>query len=360
MENFSMFSRLTRVIIMSPFYMLFEFFLIKYIFLIFHPLDDLIVLGLAIFAGLIHLVPNFFEARKSTVFGRFLSNLSGIWMWASVMFLIDIIIIYVLSVFIHIPTEINMLLLAIVPVLGVYNYYKAHKLVVHEKTLILDNLSRDINILHLSDIHFGSVRHKQIIRQVVDKLKELEDTCELVIISGDLADGSSIVEEDDFLAFREVNIPIIFSPGNHDYYVGIEKVVKACRKAGIIILDNESMEFDGLNIFGLPYVLYDRKMPKIDESVVNDDLINIISYHVPYYWKEFSSMGFDIQLSGHTHGGQFYPVVNFTNMLFDYNMGLFKDDLGHYLHVSTGVGSMDTPMRWGTDCEFVILKLKKN
>ena len=71
-------------------------------------------------------------------------------------------------------------------------------------------------------------------------------------------------------------------------------------------------------------------------------------------------MGFDIQLSGHTHGGQFYPVVNFTNMLFDYNMGLFKDDLGHYLHVSTGVGSMDTPMRWGTDCEFVILKLKKN
>ena len=107
MENFLMFSRITRVIIMSPFYMLFEFFLIKYIFLIFHPLDDLIVLGLAIFAGLIHLVPNFFEARKSTVFGRFISNLSGIWMWASVMFLIDIIIIYVLSVFIHIPTEID-------------------------------------------------------------------------------------------------------------------------------------------------------------------------------------------------------------------------------------------------------------
>ena len=355
-----MFSRTTRVIIMSPFYMLFEFFLFKYIFLVFHPVDDLISLGLAILAGLMHLVPTFFEAKKSTVLGRSISTLSGIWMWASVMFLIDLIIIYGSSVFIHIPTEINMVLLAIVPVLGVYNYYKAHKIVVHEKTLILDNLSRDINIIHLSDVHFGSVRHKQIIRQTADKLKEFEDTCELAIISGDLADGSSMVEEDDFLAFNEVNMPIIFSPGNHDYYIGIENVFRACKKAGIIILDNESMEFDCLNIFGLPYTVYDRKMPHVDESLVKEGLINIISYHVPYYWKEFSSMGFDIQLSGHTHGGQFYPVVNFTNLMFKYNMGLFKDSLGHYLHVTTGVGSMDTPMRWGTDSEFVVLKLKKN
>lgn len=359
MEYYLMFSRTTRVIVMTPFYMLFELFLFKYIFLVFYPLDDLIIFGLTILVGLMHLLPTLIEAKKSTVFGRFIATLNGLWMWASVMFLIDITIIYVLSVFIHIPTEINLGFLALVPILGIYNYYKAHKLVVKEKTLILDNLSRDINVIHLSDIHFGSVRHKEIIRQVVDKLKELEDGCEIAIISGDLADGSSMVEEDDFLAFREVNIPVVLSLGNHDFYPGIENVLKACKKAGIIILDNESMQFECLNIFGLPYTFYDRKMPKIDESVIKKDLINIISYHVPYYWEEFSSMGFDIQISGHTHGGQFYPSVNITNLLFKYNMGLFKDSLGHYLHVSTGVGSMDTPMRWGTDSEIVILKLKK-
>jgi predicted MPP superfamily phosphohydrolase len=46
--------------------------------------------------------------------------------------------------------------------------------------------------------------------------------------------------------------------------------------------------------------------------------------------------------------------------MFEYNMGLFRNDLGRYLHVTTGVGSMDTPMRWGTDSEIVILKLPKS
>ena len=352
--------RTWRVILMTPFYMLFEFFLLKYIFMLFYPLDNLVILGLVVIVGLLRLVPMFLEAKKSTVFGRFMATVDGIWMWASVMFLIDILIIYALSLFIHLPAEVNMFLLAIVPLLGIYNYYKAHKLVVNEETLKLDNLSRDINIVQMSDVHFGSVRHKKIIRQIVDKLKELENTCEIAIISGDLADGSSVVEEDDFLAFREVNMPVVFTPGNHDFYMGIENVFRACRKAGIIILDNESMEFECLNIFGLRFSFDDRDAPKFDESLVKDGFVNIINYHVPYYWKEFSRIGFDIQLSGHTHGGQFYPALNVANIIFKYNMGLFKDSLGHYLHVTTGVGSMDTPMRWGTDSELVILKLKKS
>ena len=93
--------------------------------------------------------------------------------------------------------------------------------------------------------------------------------------------------------------------------------------------------------------------------MIKQGFVNIINYHVPYYWEEFSRLGFDIQLSGHTHGGQFYPAVNFAEVMFKYNMGLFKNDLGKYLHVTTGVGSMDTPMRWGTDSELVILRLKK-
>ena len=100
-------------------------------------------------------------------------------------------------------------------------------------------------------------------------------------------------------------------------------------------------------------------MPKIDKSSIKRDSVNIINYHVPYYFEEFSKLGFDIQLSGHTHGGQFYPAVWFANLIFKYNKGLFKNDSGKYIHVTTGVGSMDVPMRWGTDSEIVILKLKK-
>ena len=353
--------RTRRVLFMTPFYMIFQFFLMKYLFLLIGGLNDWYLAIFAIAIGLLNVIPMLLEAKKSRKITRFLQTIDGVWMWASVMFLIDVTAIYLVGIFVELPVQIILIFLAIVPILGVYNYYKAHKLVVNEHVLKIDNLTHDINIVHLSDVHFGSVRHKQIIRQIANKLKELEKTCEIAIISGDLADGSSVVEKQDFDALKEINMPIIFTPGNHDFYQGIENVVNACKNAGIIVLDNDKFEFKNLNIYGLTFSFDEIKMPTLDEigKALNPNLINIINYHVPYYWDEFSTLGFDIQLSGHTHGGQFYPAVNLANRMFGYNKGLFKNKFGKYLHVTTGVGSMDTPMRWGTDSELVILRLRK-
>ena len=353
--------RTRRVLFSTPFYVIFQFFLLKYMFLLIGGADDAFLVIMALAIGSLRIIPMIFEEKKSRSITRFLQTIDGVWMWASLMFLIDVLVIYIIGIFISLPKEVICLLLAIVPVLGVYNYYKAHKLVVNERVLNLDNLTQDINIVHLSDVHFGSVRHKEIIKQVADKLKELEDTCEIVIISGDLADGSSIVEEDDFMKFKDISIPIIFTPGNHDFYPGIDNVISACKKAGIIVLDNDNFKYKSLNVYGLTFSFGDVEMPTLDEIrlKLDQNLVNVMVYHVPYYWEEFSKIGFNIQLSGHTHGGQFYPAVNFANRIFKYNKGLFKDNLGNYLSVTTGVGSMDTPMRWGTDSELVILKLRK-
>ena len=354
--------RTRRVLFSAPFYAIFEFFLLKYIFLLVGEVNDVYLAGLAIVIGLIRCLPMFFEAKKSTPLGRLLTTIDVVWMWASLMFLIDIVAIYLIAAVIDIPVYVKVLMLLIVPVLGVYNYYKAHKLVVNEKVLEIDNLAEEINIAHLSDVHFGSVRHKNIIRDISLKLKELEGTCDIAIISGDLADGSCVVEKDDFMLLSDVNIPIIFTPGNHDFYIGIENVISACKNACVIVLDNDVFEYKNLNIYGLTYSFDNIDMPSCEElkSSIRPEMVNIINYHVPYKWDEFSRLGFDIQLSGHTHGGQFYPAVWFGNLLFKYNKGLFKNDLGKYIHVTTGVGSMDPPMRWGTDSEIVILKLKKS
>ena len=351
--------RRRRVIIMTPFYMLFEFFLLKYLFMLFYPLSNSELLFITIIIGIVNMIPMFFEERKSRFITRLLAEISAIWMWASLMFLIGIIIIYAASYFFNINLS---FLLLIVPLSGIYAYYKAHKLVINEKTIRLDNLNGEVNIAHLSDVHFGAVRHKELIDQLRDALIEVSKTCDVAIISGDLADGSSIVNEDDFMPLKDVKMPIIFTPGNHDYYLGIESVINACKNAGIIVLDNESLEIGDLKFYGLSYSFGDIEMPSPEElkAQVKRDKTNIIIYHVPYDWNQHSNMGFDIQLSGHTHGGQFYPVKWVSEIIFKYNIGLFKDDLGHYLHVTTGVGSMDQPLRWGTDSEVVILKLKKN
>lgn len=349
--------RTRRVLFITPFYMLFEFFLLKYIFLLIGGMEETYLLVLTLLVGLNHFIPMLFEAKKSRRITRFLTTIDGVWMWASVMFLIDILAVYSLGCFIKLPVWANILFLAFVPILGIYNYFKAHNLVVNEKTIELEDLSNEISIAHLSDVHFGSVRHKKIIQDITDKLNTLD--CDLAIISGDLADGSSVVCEDDFLAFKNVRMPIFFTPGNHDFYPGIENVIGACKKAGINVLDNQSVQFENLNIYGLTFSFGDRTTPKLDESLIKRGMVNVINYHVPYYWEDFSRLGFDIQLSGHTHGGQFYPAVWFGNVMFKYNKGLFKNKLGKYIHVTTGVGSMDTPMRWGTDSEIVVLRLRK-
>ena len=346
--------RTRRVIIGTPFYMLFEFFLLKYLFLLFGGLNELYLIIATLLLGCLQIIPMLFEERKSTAIGRFFTEIFGIWQWTMLMLLIDMIVIYVINPQMYV-------LLAIVPILGVYNYYHAHKLVVKQHTLKFDILKEDVNIVRLSDIHFGAVRHKKIINQVANKLKELYDSCYIAIISGNLADGSCVINEDDFLPFKDVDMPIVFTPGNHDFYPGIENVCKAARKAGIIVLDDEKMEFRGLNIFGLSFTFGDKENVPNEQLklATSKDKVNIINYHVPYEWDLFIKLGYNLQLSGHTHGGQFYPAIWFCNLMFKYNMGIFEEN-GNYLSVITGVGSMDTPMRWGIDSELVILKLRKN
>ena len=158
--------------------------------------SDVYLIILAVVIGLLHFIPMFFESKKSTVVGRFLTTIYGVWMWTSLMLLIDIVVIYTLGMFVKLPFEIILGLILIVPILAIYNFYNAHKFVINEKTLKLDNIERDIDIVHLSDVHFGSVHHKKLIQSLANKLKDLKNTCELAIISGDFADGSSYAEGD--------------------------------------------------------------------------------------------------------------------------------------------------------------------
>ena len=167
--------RTRRVIIMTPFYMLFEFFLFKYIFMLFYPLDDLTLLILTIIVGILNVVPMLPEEKKTRFITRLLTEISTTWMWASLMFLIDIIVIYVLGQFIELSLSLCLLMLLAVPLIGVHAYWKAHKLIINEKTIKFDDLENGVNIAHLSDVHFGAVRYKKIITQIRDALNDVSD-----------------------------------------------------------------------------------------------------------------------------------------------------------------------------------------
>ncbi len=110
----------------------------------------------------------------------------------------------------------------------------------------------------------------------------------------------------------------------------------------------KKMEFKGLNIFDCLLLFGDKEDVSNEQlkQATDDDTVNIINYHVPYAWDLFARLGYNLQLSGHTHGGQFYPMNLFCKLMFKYNKGIFEEN-GNYLSVTTGVGSMDTPYEVG-------------
>jgi len=356
--------RRKRVVRSTPLYFILYFFLLRYLLALVCSVSDWFILGVTIGLCLLHFVPTVLETGKPRFITRLLSEIYGVWQWFSVMYLIEVIFIYVVKSFIDIPLNVIYILLAIVPLIGIYGYSHAHDIKVKERIIKFDNLDDDINIIHVSDVHYGTLIYKKTLNNLVDKIKSLEDSCDLVVISGDLADGSRIIDDDAFLPFKDINIPIIFTTGNHDYYPGLDNVYRACQKAGMIILHNESYQYKNLNLYGLIFS-FTSKQTATEEDLVNaidSQKLNIIIYHAPYNFDELSHIGFDLQLSGHTHGGQFHPIVWAGDLLYGYNRGLYSEDFDgkiHYIHVTTGVGVMDYPIRWGTDSEIVVLKLRK-
>ena len=166
--------RTRRVLMSTPLIAIFEFFLMKYLFLLFGGLDDFYLLLLTLLFVLLNTVPMFFEEKKSRLITRTLDEISGFWIWMSLFFFFDILFIYILGAFVEIPFYIIVAFLLLVPIITIYSYWHAHKIIVHEKTIELDNINQDINILHLSDVHYGSIRHKKHIRDLAYKIKEIE------------------------------------------------------------------------------------------------------------------------------------------------------------------------------------------
>ena len=132
-----------------------------------------------------------------------------------------------------------------------------------------------LKILHTADWHLGSAfrqfqePHREYLKQqqklLPQKVADLcrREHCQMVLLSGDIFDGQPSRDLIDLVknTLRSCGVPVLISPGNHDFYPGIESVINACNNGGVIVLDNESMEFECLNIFGLRFSFDDRDIP---------------------------------------------------------------------------------------------------
>lgn len=282
-----------------------------------------------------------------------------------------------------------------------YSVYNALKPETVIKTMIpiRDNLPlslESLKVVLLSDIHVAGLIGRRRMKRLAHKVMEQQP--DLIFIGGDLVDGSVRQLRHAIAPLRELKarLGIYYVTGNHEYYCNPKRWKQfVAAEFGWNVLENAHAairvdEHTTINVFGIE----DRqslrthkaeldgtfddadaerkttKVRKVDRRLAiatknfdrasSRNHLNILLAHQPkdaYLLEDYPYI--DLQLSGHTHGGQFWPLHVFVKSDQTYVKGLNKTGTSQHIYVSQGTGFWGPPMRFGTQCEISLLSFQR-
>lgn len=221
-------------------------------------------------------------------------------------------------------------------------------------------------IVQLSDIHVSATIRAKYVRAIVERVNSLD--ADLVAITGDVVDGSvrQLADHTQPLADLVSRHGTFLVTGNHEYYSGAGEWVEEFRRIGLHCLMNEHvvLQHDGapLLVAGVTdysaqaFDLAQKSDPTIALRGAPDGILRLLLAHQPRSADAAESAGFDLQLSGHTHGGQFWPWNHFVRLQQPYTAGLHR--LGKlWVYTSRGTGYWGPPKRFGAPSEITRIRL---
>ncbi len=240
-------------------------------------------------------------------------------------------------------------------------------------------LPREVEALSavvLSDVHVAGLVGGERMRRIANTVNELKP--DLIFVTGDLVDGSVRQLASAVMPLKDMSAKygVYYVTGNHEYYSNPHNWRKFCsEQLGWTVLSNAHAQInvDGslVNIIGIE----DRSWLRQVNGKVRDDLrlelatqeisetdrhgaLNILLAHQPKDARNVEKCPWiDVQVSGHTHGGQFWPLHYFVYKDQTYNTGLYTiKNTRTQLYVSEGTGFWGPPMRLGTSCEISVLR----
>ncbi len=229
-------------------------------------------------------------------------------------------------------------------------------------------LEHPIRIAQLTDLHLGHMRGRCNLQTIVDKTNA--EKPDIVVITGDLYDAYYNLSAETLRPLQGLKAPVYFVEGNHDIYVNSPRIKQLLRKVGVRVLENEVVMEQGIQLIGLDYMRADAHtpdkmhVPTPDETIqsalqrlpIDSTLPTVALHHNPTGAEYFAAAGVDLYLAGHTHGGQFYPLIWINDRGFTYNRGVYRLD-GMYIYVSPGTGATAMPLRMGERAEITIIDL---
>lgn len=225
-----------------------------------------------------------------------------------------------------------------------------------------------LKIVQITDIHIGPTIKGDFLAEVVAKVNALDP--DIIAVTGDLVDGSvaELGKHTAVLAELRARHGVYFVTGNHEYYSGAKAWIDEIRRLGLTVLMNEHelIEHDGARLLlaGVTDYTADRMIPEHASSPLlaaegaPDADYRVLLAHQPASAYEASEAGFELQLSGHTHGGQFFPGTALIHLAHPVAKGLGK--VGNTLvYVSCGTGYWGPPFRLGAPAEITEVVLSR-
>lgn len=220
-------------------------------------------------------------------------------------------------------------------------------------------------IAQLTDVHVGPTIGAEFLRRVVAAVNE--QSPDLVAVTGDLVDGHVPILADGVAPLADLEAPhgAYFVTGNHEYYWGAAEWIEHLRGLGLDVLQNEHrvIERDGSRLV-LGGVTDHRGGASAGEPCdpakafagCPTDGPKILLAHQPRSIFDAERVGVDLQLSGHTHGGQYFPFSLLIHLVQPFVRGLHRAGRA-WIYVSCGTGYWGPPMRVGAPSEITIIEL---
>jgi predicted MPP superfamily phosphohydrolase len=224
-------------------------------------------------------------------------------------------------------------------------------------------------IAQISDIHVGPTIRRDYLRRIVDAVNELE--ADMVAITGDLVDGSvkELGAHVAPLAQLRSRHGSFFVTGNHEYYSGAHAWIAELRKLGIQVLLNEHVALRHGAALAVVAGVTDYSAGHFDPAHESSPQraiagappagVRILLAHQPRSAFAAAQAGYEVQLSGHTHGGQFLPWVYFVRLQQPFVAGLHRLQ-GMWIYISRGTGYWGPPKRVGAPSEITLLQRKRS
>ena len=223
-----------------------------------------------------------------------------------------------------------------------------------------------LNIVVASDLHLGTLVGRSRLEKIVARINALEP--DVIFLPGDIVDETVTAKDEmEFSAImRQLRAPLgVFAvPGNHEFYSGLERNLACLRACGIKVLEDEAVRVaDSFILVGRmdPSSLKpkEQRLPIRDilaKYGFDDRLPVILLDHQPAHLEEASRAGVALQLSGHTHAGQLFPLDLINRKVWELNWGYLRKGNTQY-YVTSGVGTWGPPVRTGSRPEIVRIRL---